>query len=668
MTAFKIKSQFKPAGDQPAAIEKLLAGCKSGKHSQVLLGATGTGKTFTMANVIERLGKPALIISHNKTLAAQLYEEMKELFPDNAVEYFVSYYDYYQPEAYIPQRDIYIEKDASRNDDLDRLRLSATTSLLSRNDVIVVSSVSCIYGLGSPEDYKNSVIAVAVGDLLDRDDLLGALADIQYERNDIDFSRGKFRVRGDVVELYPSYESFGIRIEFFGDDVEAIKYINPVSGQILAQEKQVFIYPGVHYIMPPDKIEAAVLSIEKELEHRLMEFRQEGKLLEAQRLAARTRYDIEMIQEIGFCSGIENYSRHLTGASQGVRPFTLMDYFPDDFIIFIDESHVTIPQVRAMYAGDRSRKSVLVEHGFRLPSALDNRPMRFEEFETFLKNVVYVSATPSDYELNSTGGEIVEQVIRPTGLIDPEIFVYPAENQVLHLAQEIAKRTAKSERVLVTVLTKRLAEDLSNYFTNNNIRCRYLHSEIEALERVDILRDLRRGEFDVLVGINLLREGLDLPEVSLVAILDADKEGFLRSDTALIQTIGRAARNVNSAVFMYGDKITPSMKRAIDETERRRKIQIEYNKKHNITPETIIKSIKGGLSDMFKARKIAQQAVNMDEQEFSNVEIIAELEKQMLAAAEALDFEKAAKLRDKLKEFQAMPQLKAIKNKQKRKK
>jgi excinuclease ABC subunit B len=668
MTDFKIHSRFKPSGDQPSAIKRLVQGCFDGKRSQVLLGATGTGKTFTMANVIEQVKKPTLIISHNKTLAAQLYEEMKELFPDNAVEYFVSYYDYYQPEAYIPQRDIYIEKDASRNDDLDRLRLSATTSLLSRDDVIVVSSVSCIYGLGSPEDYKNSVVPVAVGQMLERDELLGMFADIQYDRNDIDFARGTFRVRGDVVEIWPSYESFGIRIEFFGDEVDSIRYVNPTSGQVLAEDQQVFIYPGVHYIMPADRIEAAVESIETELQRQLGWFRQEGKLLEAQRLEARTRYDIEMIQEVGFCSGIENYARHLTGQPPGSRPYTLIDYFPDDFMMIIDESHVTIPQVRAMFAGDRSRKNVLVEHGFRLPSALDNRPLRFEEFENFLKNVIYVSATPSDYELDSTEGEIVEQVIRPTGLLDPEVHVFPATEQVPHLLEEIRRRVEKSERVLVTVLTKRLAEDLSNYFANNDIRCRYLHSEIDALERVDILRDLRKGEFDVLVGINLLREGLDLPEVSLVAILDADKEGFLRSETSLIQTIGRAARNVNASVFLYGDKITPSMQRAIDETERRRKIQLEYNEKHNITPETVQKSIKAGLSEMFKARKIAQQAVNMDDQEFSRAEMVAMLEEQMLEAAEALDFEKAARLRDKLKELNAMPQLRSVKKKRKRKK
>lgn len=667
MGEFKIKSEFEPTGDQPKAIKELREGLEQELKHQTLLGVTGSGKTFTVANVIQEVQKPTIVIAHNKTLAAQLTSEFKEFFPDNAVEYFVSYYDYYQPEAYIPQRDIYIEKDASRNDDLDRLRLSATTSLLSRKDVIVVSSVSCIYGLGSPEDYKNSVIPVAVGQILDRDDLLGALTDIQYERNDIDFARGKFRVRGDVVELWPSYDSLGIRFEFFGDEVDSIKYVNPVSGEVLAEEHQVFIYPGVHYIMPADKIEEAVKSIETELEQRLGWFRQEGKLLEAQRLEARTRYDIEMIQEVGFCSGIENYSRHLTGNPAGTRPFTLIDYFPDDFLVIIDESHVTLPQFRAMYAGDRSRKNVLVDHGFRMPSALDNRPLRFEEFEKLLKDVVYVSATPADYELDSTGGEIVEQVIRPTGLIDPEISIFPATDQVPHLTVEIRKRVAASERVLVTVLTKRLAEDLSRYFTDNGVRCRYLHSEIDALERVDILRDLRKGKFDVLVGINLLREGLDLPEVSLVAILDADKEGFLRSDTALIQTIGRAARNVNASVFMYGDKITPSMQRAIDETERRRKIQLEYNKKNNITPETVQKSIKGGLSDMFKARKTAQQAISMDDEEYSRAEIVAELEKQMLEAAESLDFEKAARIRDRLKELNAMPQLRAVKKKRKRK-
>ena len=667
MEEFKIKSKFKPSGDQPQAIKRLSEGIAAGKKSQVLLGVTGSGKTFTMANVIKNLNKPTLVISHNKTLAAQLYEEFKEIFPENAVEYFVSYYDYYQPEAYIPQRDIYIEKDASRNDDLDRLRLSATTSLMSRRDVVIVSSVSCIYGLGSPEDYKNSMVAVRVGDCIDRNDLLGALADIQYERNDFEFARGSFRVRGDVVEVWPSYESYAIRVDFFGDDIEGIHYINPVSNEILADEQEVFIYPAVHYVMPADRIEAAVESIGRELEQRLGEFRQEGKLLEAQRLEARTRYDMEMIKEVGYCSGIENYSTHLSGAKPGAKPFTLLDYFPDDFLTIIDESHVTISQLRAMYAGDRSRKEVLVEHGFRLPSALDNRPLRFEEFEEKFKNVIFVSATPADYELELSEGEIVEQIIRPTGLVDPEIFLHPAGDQVEHLVSEIEKCIEKNERVLVTVLTKRLAEDLSNYILQKGFRCKYLHSEIETLERVEILRDLRAGEFDVLVGINLLREGLDLPEVALVAILDADKEGFLRSETSLIQTIGRAARNVNSRVWLYADKITKAMQKAIDETQRRREIQLEYNEKHGITPETITKEIRKGLVERLKAKQMAQEAISMSEREYDSAELASEIEKEMLKAAEELDFEKAAKLRDRLAELKALPELgKSVKRKKKR--
>ncbi len=661
MAKFKIHSKFKPAGDQPQAIQALVDGINNGKHSQVLLGVTGSGKTFTMANVIKELGKPTLIISHNKTLAAQLYEEIKELFPENAVEYFVSYYDYYQPEAYIPQRDIYIEKDASRNDDLDRLRLSATTSLMTRDDVIIISSVSCIYGLGSPEDYKNSRVAVTVGDEIDRNDLLGSFSDIQYDRNDIDFSRGKFRVRGDIVEIWPSYESFAIRFEFFGDEIEAIRYINPTSGEILADEERVFIYPSVHYVMPQDRIEAAVKSIGEELEQRLGQLRQEGKLLEAQRLEARTKYDMEMIQEVGFCSGIENYASHLTARPKGAEPFTLLDYFPDDFLLFIDESHVTISQLRAMYAGDRSRKQVLVDHGFRLPSAMDNRPLRYEEFEKRIKDVIFVSATPADYELQRSEGEVVEQIIRPTGLIDPEIFLHPASDQVEHLLGEIEKCVQNKQRVLVTVLTKRLAEDLSSYIASKGFRCKYLHSEIDTLERVEILRNLRAGEFDVLIGINLLREGLDLPEVAMVSILDADKEGFLRSETSLIQTIGRAARNVDSRVWMYADKVTGSMQRAIDETQRRRKIQQQYNQKHGITPETVKKEIRRGLSEKLKAKQIAQEAISMDTKEYDTAEMIAEIEKDMLACAEALDFERAAKLRDKLLELKNMPRFKKVK-------
>jgi excinuclease ABC subunit B len=657
MSLFKLNSSFQPAGDQPAAIDRLAEGLSADKKYQTLMGVTGSGKTFTMANVIARYKRPTLVISHNKTLAAQLYEEFKELFPENAVEYFVSYYDYYQPEAYIPQRDIYIEKDASKNDDLDRLRLSTTTSLSTRQDVIIVASVSCIFGLGSPEDYKASVIPVRLGDKIERNDLLGRFADLQYNRNDIDFKRGTFRVHGDIVELHPSYESFAIRFEFFDDSIESISYINPVSGDILAEESQVFIYPAQHYIMPGDRIESAVTGIKAELEQRLMELKQQGKLLEAQRLQARTMYDIEMIQEVGYCSGIENYSRHLAGLSPGARPYTLIDYFPKDFLLFLDESHVTIPQLRAMWAGDRSRKTVLVEHGFRLPSALDNRPLRFEEFQENWNRVVFASATPGPFEMEKCNNEVVEQVIRPTGLIDPEIFVYPAKNQVPHLLGEIEKRVKAKERVLVTTLTKRLAEDLSEYIKNKGFKCRYLHSEIETLERIDILRDLRTGQFDVLVGINLLREGLDLPEVSAVAILDADKEGFLRSRTSLIQTIGRTARNVNATVFLYADTVTESMQKAIDETNRRRTIQLEYNKKHNITPETIKKEIRNTLAELVKARQTAQKAIKFESTEYEKAELANQIEQEMLEAAENLDFEKAAFLRDQLKELRDLPQL-----------
>ncbi|MHC4553120.1 MAG: excinuclease ABC subunit UvrB [Planctomycetota bacterium] len=657
MNEFKIDSPFQPSGDQPRAIDALAAGIGEGKRYQTLLGVTGSGKTFTMANVIERVQKPALIISHNKTLAAQLYEEFKELFPNNAVEYFVSYYDYYQPEAYIPQRDIYIEKDASRNDELDRLRLSTTTSLLSRNDAIIVASVSCIFGLGSPEDYQASVIPIRVGDTVERNDLLGRFADLQYERNDIDFSRGKFRVRGDVVELWPSYESFAIKFEFFGDEIEAIRYIHPVSGDTLAEESQVFIYPAKHYILPEERIESACEDIKAELDERLLQLRHEGKLLEAQRLEARTMYDLEMIKEVGYCSGIENYARHMAGLKPGSKPFTLIDYFPEDFVLIIDESHVTIPQIRAMYAGDRSRKQVLVDHGFRLPSAMDNRPLKYDEFHERWKQAIFVSATPAPYELELCDGEVVEQIIRPTGLIDPEIFVYPASDQINHLMEEAKKRIALNQRVLVTTLTKRLAEDLSSFLSSKGIRCKYLHSEIVTLERIEILRDLRKGEFDVLVGINLLREGLDLPEVSMVAILDADKEGFLRSETSLVQTIGRTARNVDATVLLYADRITNSMQKAIDETERRRTIQLAYNEKHGITPETIRKEIKQGLSDELKARKTAQEAVHFSESEYDRAELLAEMEKEMLKAAEGLEFEKAAKLRDQIQELKDMPDL-----------
>jgi len=657
MPEFKLDSLFEPAGDQPRAIERLTQGLAAGKKFQTLMGVTGSGKTFTMANVIARAQRPTLVISHNKTLAAQLYEEFKELFGQNAVEYFVSYYDYYQPEAYIPQRDIYIEKDASKNQDLDRLRLSATTSLSTRTDTIIVASVSCIFGLGSPEDYKASVVAVRRGDSIDRNQLLGRFADLQYTRNDIDFQRGTFRVRGDVVELHPSYESYAVRFEFFGDQIEKITYINPVSAETLADESQVFIYPAQHYIMPIDRITPATESIKAELEERLGELRGQGKLLEAQRLQARTMYDIEMMLEVGYCSGIENYARHLSGLKPGARPYTLIDYFPEDFLLFIDESHVTIPQIRAMWAGDRSRKTVLVEHGFRLPSALDNRPLRFEEFEQSWKNVIFVSATPGPFELEKCDNEVVEQIIRPTGLIDPEIFVAPARNQVEHLLGEIKKRVDKKQRTLVTTLTKKMAENLAEYIKNKGFKCRYLHSEIDTLERIEILCALRNGEFDVLVGINLLREGLDLPEVSMVAILDADKEGFLRSQTSLIQTIGRTARNIDATVLLYGDTVTRSMQKAIDETARRRKIQLQYNKKHNITPQTIKKEIRKSLTEQVKARKRAQQAVRFTDSEFEKVELAGRIESEMLAAAEKLDFERAAFLRDQLSELKDLPEL-----------
>jgi excinuclease ABC subunit B len=654
---FELVSEFEPRGDQPQAIEGLIEGARRGRKYQTLLGVTGSGKTFTMAHVIENLNRPTLVISHNKTLAAQLYEEFRELFPDNAVEYFVSYYDYYQPEAYIPQRDIYIEKDASRNDDLDRLRLAATSSLVSRRDVIIVASVSCIFGLGSPEDYKASVIGVRVGDRIERDTLLRRLVDLQYQRNDVDFKRGTFRVRGDVVEIHPAYEEFAYRVELFGDEIDRIEYINPTTAEGVATLEQLFIYPAVHYVMPEHRLQSAVESIQAELEQRLQELRRHGKLLEAQRLAARTKYDIEMLQEVGYCSGIENYSRHLAGTEPGARPYTLIDYFPDDFLLFVDESHQTVPQIRAMYAGDRNRKEVLVEHGFRLPSCLDNRPLRFDEFEAMWDQVVFVSATPGPFELEKCEGEVVEQIIRPTGLVDPKIEVCAARGQVPDLLRRIGERAAAGERVLVTTLTKRLAEDLSNYIQQEGLRGRYLHSEIETLERVEILKALRTGEFDVLVGVNLLREGLDLPEVSLVAILDADKEGFLRSETSLIQTIGRTARNVNAEVILYADTVTPSMQRAIDETNRRREIQLKYNEEHGITPATIRKEIRSGLEAQISARRAVCEAVRASDEELDRADLIAMLEAEMLQAAEALEFEKAARLRDRIQELRNLPEL-----------
>ncbi|MDG1992711.1 MAG: excinuclease ABC subunit UvrB, partial [Pirellulales bacterium] len=567
---FELVSPFAPAGDQPQAIRSLVDGVKDGAASQVLMGATGSGKTFTMANVIAQTGRPTLVLSHNKTLAAQLYGEFRDFFPHNAVHYFVSYYDYYQPEAYIPQRDIYIEKDAAINKEIDRLRLAATSALVSRRDVIVVASVSCIYGLGSPDDYRAMVIRIATGVPLSRDELLRQLITVQYERSDIAFERGRFRVRGDTVDIWPPYDELATRIEFWGDTVESIAITHPISGEVAARKDETYLYPSKHFVMPEDRIKAAVGEIRQELEERLEELKSQGKLLEAQRLSARTKFDLEMLMEAGFCPGIENYSRPLSGRPAGSTPDTLFNYFPEEFLFFVDESHVTVPQVRGMYAGDRSRKLTLVDHGFRLPCALDNRPLMFDEFEKKLHQTVYVSATPGAWELEQTQGEVVEQIIRPTGLLDPVIEVVPARNQVVHLLEEIAATVEIGNRILVTTLTKKLAEDLSSYFQEQNVRCRWLHSELDAFERVELLRELRAGEFDVLVGVNLLREGLDLPEVSLVAILDADKEGFLRSETSLMQTIGRSARNVDARVILYADRMTDSMQQAIDETQRRR--------------------------------------------------------------------------------------------------
>ncbi len=659
---FQLVSEFDPKGDQPQTIDQLVSWVNQGERHRTLLGATGTGKTFTMANVIAKTNKPTLILSHNKTLAAQLFEEMRVLFPHNAVSYFVSYYDYYQPEAYIPQRDIYIEKDASRNDDLDRLRLKATSSLISRDDVIIVSSVSCIYGLGSPDSYQNRIISISSGQTINRRELLLELTEMQYKRNDVEFVRGSFRVRGDVIEIFPAYEQFGIRIEFFGDTVERIELIHPVSGESLATENDAFIFPAVHYVMPQEGLNRACKAIREELKMHVIRLKNEGKLLEAQRILARTNYDLEMIEEIGYCGGIENYARHLENREEGSRPYCLLDYFshipnrnPEDWLLFIDESHATIPQVRAMYNGDQARKRTLVEHGFRLPSALDNRPLMFDEFESLVPQTIYVSATPGPYELEKCEGVIAEQVIRPTGLLDPVIEVRPASNQIPDLIEEAKERVKNRERVIVTVLTKRMAEDLSEYFTKTHLKSRYLHSDIETLERLEILRELREGNFDVLIGVNLLREGLDLPEVSLVTILDADKTGFLRSETSLIQTIGRAARNVNAKVILYGDTITQQMQNAMDETERRRAIQLEYNKKNNITPESIKKAIRRGIENELSARQIAREAFHADgnEEDFDIDERIEELENKMLAAADDLDFELAADLRDKITALQA---------------
>jgi excinuclease ABC subunit B len=646
---FDLDAPYQPAGDQPKAIAALSEALQKGRNRQVLMGVTGSGKTFTMANVIQRFQKPALVISHNKTLAAQLYSEFKEFFPRNAVHYFVSYYDYYQPEAYIPQRDIYIEKDASINDEIDRLRLASTSSLVSRNDVIIVASVSSIYGLGDPDDYKQMMVPLRRGQQVDRDEMLMRLVDIQYDRNDVSFERGKFRVRGDCVEVWPAYEEYAFRIELWGDEVDQLSFINPLTGQTLAQQDQLFVYPAKHFVMPEDRIAAAIDLIKEELEERLEQLRSQGKLLEAQRLSARTRFDIEMLQEVGHCPGIENYSRPLSGRKAGQPPHTLYDFFPDDFLLFVDESHVTVPQIRAMYAGDRSRKATLVEHGFRLPSALDNRPLTFEEWEKKIHQVVFVSATPGDYELEKSGGEVIEQIIRPTGLLDPVVEVAPAKGQVPHLLEQIRARAAVGERVLVTTLTKRLAEDLSSWLNEQGVACKWLHSELDAFERVELLRELREGKFEALVGVNLLREGLDLPEVSLVAILDADKEGFLRSETSLIQTIGRSARNVNAKVILYADTVTESMRNAIDETERRRAIQQKYNQQHSITPETVRKNIRSGIEAEAAAHRDANAAVGReDDAQYITEEYLNELEKEMLEAAEALEFERAAAIRDRI--------------------
>ncbi|MCK5327421.1 MAG: excinuclease ABC subunit UvrB, partial [Candidatus Latescibacteria bacterium] len=653
MPSFKLTSDYTPQGDQPQAIRELTEGILRGDRFQTLLGVTGSGKTLTMAHVIANIQKPTLVISHNKTLAAQLYGEFMGFFPENAVEYFVSYYDYYQPEAYLPVTDTFIEKETMINEEIDRLRLKTTSSLLERGDVVVVASVSCIYGIGSPNEYKHMGVSLEVGHRVDRDDLLRRLVDIHYTRNDVSFERGTFRVRGDVVEIIPGYEERGLRIEFFGNEIDRISEIDPLRGEVLESRQKVSIYPTKHFVTTFRKIEEAITDIVRDAEERVTWFRDHGKLLEAQRLESRTKFDVEMMREIGYCSGIENYSRYLSGRKPGERPDTLMDYFPEDFLLFIDESHVAIPQVRGMFAGDRSRKEVLVEYGFRLPAAFDNRPLYFEEFESMIHQAIFASATPADYELEKSEGVVVEQVIRPTGLLDPEIIVRPVGGQVDDLLEEIRIRVARKERVLVTTLTKRMSEDLSNYLALMDVRVRYLHSEIHALERVEILRDLRLAEFDVIVGINLLREGLDLPEVSLVAILDADKEGFLRSERALIQTAGRAARNVRGQVIMYADRITDSMRRAIDETNRRRTIQKRYNDEHDITPRTIYKSEE----EILQATAVADSRLQIAESapeprdyaaEMDTEERIAHLEKEMAKAAENLEFERAAEIRDEI--------------------
>ena len=654
---FALTSHYKPEGDQPNAIKELVKGINQKKRAQTLLGATGTGKTFTVSNVINEINKPTLVIAHNKTLAGQLYSEFKEFFPNNAVEYFVSYYDYYQPEAYVPSTDTFIEKDASINDEIDKLRHSATSSLFEREDVLIVASVSCIYGLGSPEEYRNQVLSLRVNMEKDRDQLLRDLVDIQYARNDIDFQRGTFRVRGDSVEIIPaSREEQCVRIEFFGDEIDRIREVDALTGEIVSDREHIAIFPASHFVTGEDKLRVAMKNIEAELEEQLKYFRENDKLLEAQRLEQRTRYDLEMMDEMGFCSGIENYSRHITLREPGSTPYTLLDFFPDDFLIVVDESHVTLPQIRGMYNGDQARKQVLVDHGFRLPSALDNRPLKFDEFEQKANQLLYISATPGPYELEHTP-EMIEQIIRPTGLLDPKVEVRPIDGQIDDLIKEINERSAKNERTLVTTLTKKMSEDLTDYLKEIGMKVAYLHSEIKTLERIEILRDLRVGKYDVLIGINLLREGLDLPEVSLVVILDADKEGFLRSERALIQTMGRAARNEFGQVIMYADRITDSMKKAIDETERRREIQEAYNVKHNITPTTIIKEVR----DVIRATKVAEEALDYPKEQLNLSKltqaelkkVIEKMEQEMKQAARDLNFEKAAELRDLVFELKA---------------
>lgn len=651
MDKFKLYSEYNPAGDQPKAIEELVSGIESGKKEQILLGVTGSGKTFTMANVIARVNKPTLVLAHNKILAAQLCSEFKEFFPDNAVEYFVSYYDYYQPEAYVPSTDSYIEKDSSVNDEIDKLRHSATTALAERRDVIIVASVSCIYSLGSPEEYRSMVVSIRQGTEKPREQLISELVKIRYERNDIAFERNKFRVRGDVVEIFPAMSSdTAVRVEYFGDEIDRISEINVVTGEVKAVVSHAAIFPATHYVVSDDKLESALEELDRELAERVEWFTQNNKLIEAQRIEQRTHYDMEMLREVGFCSGVENYSRVLAGRPPGSTPQTLLDHFPDDFLLIVDESHVTLPQVRAMYAGDRARKTTLIDYGFRLPSALDNRPLNFDEFNAHINQAIYVSATPGQIEREKTN-IIVEQVIRPTGLVDPEIIVKPTQGQIDDLMSEINKRTERNERVLITTLTKKMAEDLTEYYERLGIKVRYLHHDIDTIERMEIIKDLRNGEFDVLVGINLLREGLDIPEVSLIAILDADKEGFLRSETSLVQTIGRAARNAGGQVIMYADSVTGSMERAINETERRRSIQTAYNTEHGIVPKTIIKSVRDVL-EITSKKDVDEKTKKKKMSAVEKKELIAKLTEDMKNAAKLLEFEHAAYLRDKIREIE----------------